>query len=67
MVIFFKHAVDCVNWYNHCGKPLAFSHLHTLEKATHSSILAWRSPWTDEPGGHGVTKSWTWLSTHKKS
>ena len=25
----------------------------TLEKgmATHSSILAWRSPWTEEPGG----------------
>ena len=32
-----------------------------LEKgmATHSSILAWRNPWTEEPGGlqsvHGVT------------
>ena len=26
----------------------------TLEKemATHSSILAWRFPWTEEPGGH---------------
>ena len=21
------------------------------EKETHSSILAWRSPWTEEPGG----------------
>ena len=21
------------------------------EKATHSSILAWEIPWTDEPGG----------------
>ena len=34
-----------------------------LEKgmATHSSILAWRIPWTEEPGGTvlGVTKSWT--------
>ena len=33
-----------------------------LEKgmATHSSILAWRIPWTEEPGGlHGVTKSLT--------
>ena len=28
--------------------------------ATHSSILAWRLPWTEEPGG--VTKSQTWLS-----
>ena len=36
-----------------------------LEKgmATHSSILAWRIPWTKETGGlhtiHGVAKSWT--------
>ena len=36
-----------------------------LEKGmvTHSSILAWRIPQTEEPGGfHGVTKSQTWLS-----
>ena len=28
-------------------------HLHALEKemATHSSTLAWRIPWTEEPGG----------------
>ena len=28
--------------------------------ATHSSILAWEIPWTEEPGGatvHGITKS----------
>ena len=34
-----------------------------LEKgmATHSSILAWRIPWTEKPWAtvHGVTKSWT--------
>ena len=31
--------------------------------ATQSSILAWRSPWTEEPDGlHRVTNSWTWLS-----
>ena len=37
-----------------------------LEKgmATHSSILAWRIPWTEEPGVHGVTKSQIRLSTH---
>ena len=32
--------------------------------ATHSSTLAWRIPWKEEPGRllvHGVTKSWTWL------
>ena len=29
--------------------------------ATHSSILAWKIPWTEEPGGlvHSVAKSWT--------
>ena len=36
---------------------------HPLEEgmATHSSILAWRIPWTEEPSGytvHGVTNSW---------
>ena len=25
--------------------------------ATHSSILAWRIPWTEEPGGWGPTES----------
>ena len=33
--------------------------------STHSSILAWRIPWTEEPGGlqsTGVTKSQTRLS-----
>ena len=46
------------------------------EMATHSSILAWRIPWTEEPGGlqnpmdggacwaavHGVARSLTRLS-----
>ena len=27
------------------------------EMATHSSILAWEIPWTEEPGGLGVAKS----------
>ena len=34
--------------------------------ATHSSTLAWKIPWTEEPGGlhavHGVAKSRTRLS-----
>ena len=30
------------------------------EMVTHSSILAWKIPWMEEPGTvHGVTKSWT--------
>ena len=32
------------------------------EMATHSSILAWKIPWTEEPAG--VAKSRTQLSTH---
>ena len=35
------------------------------EMATHSSILAWRIPWTEEPGGLqsiGVSKNQTWVS-----
>ena len=35
------------------------------EMATHSSILAWRIPWTEEPGrlqSMGLQKSWTWFS-----
>ena len=36
------------------------------EMETHSSTIAWKIPWTEEPGGlhtvHGVTKSRTQLS-----
>ena len=35
------------------------------EMATHSSILAWRIPWTEKPGGlqsMGYEKSWMQLS-----
>ena len=35
------------------------------EMATHSSILAWEIPWTEEPRGlhpMGLQKSWTRLS-----
>ena len=35
------------------------------EMAIHSSILAWRIPWIEEPGRlqfMGVTKSWTRLN-----
>ena len=38
------------------------------EMVTHSSILAWRIPWTEEPGklqSMGVPKSWTWLSMQR--
>ena len=35
------------------------------EMETHSSILAWEIPWTEEPGGlqsMGLQNGWTWLS-----
>ena len=38
------------------------------EMATHSSILAWRIPWTEEPGGlyivHRVTKNSNMIKTN---
>jgi len=36
-------------------------HFPALEKemATHSSVLAWRTPGTGEPGVYGVAQSWT--------
>ena len=48
-------------------------HFHALEKemATHSSILAWRIPGTEEPGGlpsmgsHRVGHDWSDLSSSK--
>ena len=48
------------------GLESQFRHF-TLEEgmATHSSILAWRIQWTEEPDGatvHEVAKSWTQLS-----
>ena len=39
--------------------------LQEKERATHSSILAWEIPWTEEPGGiqvREVTRSQTQLS-----
>ena len=32
-------------------QPLSQEDLPEEEMATHSSILAWRIPWTEEPGG----------------
>ena len=35
-----------------------------LEKvtATHSSIRAWKIPWTEEPGVSMESQSWMWFS-----
>ena len=41
-----------------CVGPLNQEDPLEKEMATHSSILAWEIPWTEEPGGpvHGITK-----------
>ena len=49
-----------------CVRSLDWEDALEKGKATHSSILAWRIPWTEGPGRlhtvHGVTNSQTWLS-----
>ena len=50
------------------GYPLQYSCLVEKEMATHSSILAWRILWTEEPGGllcmgsHRVRHNWSDLA-----
>ena len=40
------------------------------EMVTHSSILAWEIPWTEEPGrlhtAHGVAKEWVMTKATKQ-
>ena len=33
--------------------------------ATNSGILAWRIPWTEEPGGLQSMGSWSWAITER--
>ena len=45
-------------------QPLSQEDPLQKEMATHSSIVAWEIPWTEEPGElpvHGVEKRWTQL------
>ena len=52
-----RSLVGCSPWVARSWTRLSdftFSfHFHALEKATatHSSVLAWKIPWTEEPGG----------------
>ena len=46
-------------------QPLGQEDLLEEEMATHSIILAWEIPWSEEPGGLqsiGLQKSQRWLS-----
>ena len=56
------------------SRCLACTQFGRLEKemATHSSILAWRIPWTKEPGGLQSMESQSWtqlkqLNIHTKA
>ena len=42
-----------------CGADLGWE--IPWRRAWHSSVLAWRIPWTEEPTVHGVRKNWTRL------
>ena len=47
------------------ARPLGQEDPLEEEMATRSSILAWKIPWVEEPGGlqsMGLQKSWTGLS-----
>ena len=35
------------------------------EMATHCSVLAWRIPWTEEPGGHKKSDTIEWLHMYR--
>ena len=46
-------------------QSLGWEDLQEKGMTTQSSILAWRTPWTEEPGGlesMGSQKSWTGMS-----
>ena len=56
-LLFFKYKFIYFNWrlitIQYCIDFAIHQHKSAMEKemATHSSILAWKIPWTDEPGG----------------
>ena len=56
----FNHNVSTA----HVGSEGTRTHRTRGFNGRYSSILAWETPWTEEPGGHvhGVTKGRTWLS-----
>ena len=56
----FNFSLKQLHLYDSC-----FPDFLEKEMATHSSFLAWKIPWTEEPGrlqSMGVVKSWTRLS-----
>ena len=52
--------VDREAWRAAIQRDLGWEDPVEKELVTHRSILAWRTPWTEEPDGQcGVAKSWT--------
>ena len=51
-------------WQELLVRPLGWEDPQQKEMATHSNILAWEIPWTEEPGGLQPmgSPSWTRLS-----
>ena len=43
------HKID--NQQRPCTETYTLLYIREKEMAAHSSILAWRIPWTEEPGG----------------
>ena len=68
-LIYLKYQASQVAWWQRTCLPMQGlipdqEDLLEKEMETHSSILAWRIPWTEEPGGlqsMGSQKSWTGL------
>ena len=55
----------CLPIQEMCIQPPGWEDPLEKEMTTHSSILAWEIPWTEDPGGlqsMGSQKSWTQLS-----
>ena len=56
-----ESASQCRRWKRHRFNPLVrniFQFPLKEEMATHSSILAWKVPWTEEPGWQRVGHNW---------
>jgi len=50
-----------------CVRYLGREDLLEKGRAAHSTIIAWRIPWTEEPGKHRswITKNWMQLTFYK--
>ena len=59
-----KSACQCRRWKRHRFYPCWREDPLVEKMATHSSILAWKIPWAEEPGG--LPSMWLQRVRHKK-